>query len=323
MKIKLTPEGRELLPYVAKFGRHLIASSDIDPIYPVLKKLHAAQGMDEEQALWHSFLYVAWYHLPVGHAVFGHWPDRKAMLKKNKTWVREATTWPTGIERRSNRGGKVFTHIEAFRAATDHLPLSNWFRNGFIHAPTLSKRHTNWHMINERLQAVWGNGRWAAYKHCEVLRRVHDFPVEAPDMGHRFSSGPRKGLAELYGPLEGQSEAIVAVLDAQGRDLQERLERRGLVVDVEELETILCNFHSLLKGRYYVGHDIDEMQEQIDHAVQRHIISTAQAEELYEARWAALPLQYLGEEQGWCGVQKKRMTRFRDDRKIVIRKEKP
>ena len=322
MKVRLTPEGRELLPYVVKFGRHLLSSYDVDPIYPVLKELHTARGLTEEQALWHSFLYVAWYNMPVGHAVFDYAPRPRSKRAYGRVIRDIGTGWPTGIERRSNRGGKVFQHIEAFCDATDHLSLWEWFRNGFVVAPTLSKRHANWHMINERLQAIWGNGRWAAYKHCEVLRRVHDFPVEAPDMGHRFSSGPRKGLGLLYGPLDGQSEAIVAVLDSQGRDLQERLLGRGLEVDVEELETILCNFNSMVHGRYYVGHDIDEMQEQIDLAHERKIINAKQRDELFGARLASLPPEYLGELGGWHGIQKRRMTRFRDDRRVVIRKER-
>lgn len=320
MKVRLTPEGKEYLPDLLKFAKHLKRSEDIDPIYPVLRELHSMHGLSEEEALWHSFLYVAWYNLPVSHAVFALASEPRSKLAYKGRITKFAKTWPTGIERRSNRGGKVFQHIEAFCQVTDHTSLAEWFRNGFIEAPTLAKREANWRMINERLQAVWGNGRWAAYKHCEVLRRVHDFPVEAPDMGHRFSSGPRKGLATLYGELEGQGEAVIAVLDAQGRHLQERLYHMGLGLDVEELETVLCNWKSLLGGKYYVGHDIDEMQEQIEVASERGLLDDRLREELYEARRRALPRHYLGEENGWEGVQKKRMISFRDRRKVVVRK---
>jgi hypothetical protein len=320
VKHQLTAEGKERLPDLVRFGRHLLASGDIDPIYPILRSIHQERRFNEEQALWHSFLYVAWYHLPVGHAAFDWAPRSISKAAYGKHIRNIGSTWPTGIERRSNRGGRVFTHIESFCHVTSHIPLSQWFRNGFVTAPTLAKRNANWRMLNERLQAVWGNGRWAAYKHCEVLRRVHDLPVEAPDMGHRFSSGPREGLATLYGPLEGQGEAVIAVLDGQGRDLQERLEKRGLTVDVEELETILCNWKSLLKGKYYVGHDIDELQEQINQAHERGIINDRQHNELFDARARALPHQYLGEEGGWEGIQKNRMVRYRDVRRIVIRK---
>ena len=317
MKHELTDEGEELLPYVAKFGKHMLASKDLDPIYPVLKELHTARAMDQEQALWHSFLYVAWYHLPVSHAAFEWMPKRAPVPRKLK---RIGETWPTGIERRSNRGGKVFTHIDSFVAVTSHLPLREWFRNGFVEAQTQGKRHANWRTLNERLQAVWGNGRWAAYKHCEVLRRVHGLPVEAPDMGHRFSSGPREGLATLYGHLEGQGEAAIAVLDARDRDLQKRLLGFGLDVDVEELETILCNFKSLLAGRYYPGHDIDEMQEQVHTAQERGILSDELADEIWEARRKALPNHYLGELNGWSGISKKRMKAFAERGKVLIRR---
>lgn len=305
---------------MVRFGRHLIRSMDIDPVYPVLVKLH--DQMDTEESYWHSLLYVGWYHLPVAHSAWLRWPrPRDKRMYTNRKWMEQASKWPTGIERRSNRGGKVFQHLEAFCKATDHVSLEQWFRTGMVKAPTLAKRHQNWRVLNERLQAIWGNGRWAAYKHCEILRRVHGLPVEAPDMGHRHSSGPREGLETLYGPLEGQGEAVIAVLDARGRDLQKRLKEAGLRADIEELETILCNWKSLLKGKYYVGHDIDEMQEQLVQAEERGILTPDFAMDIWNARALALPAHYLGElgQPGWCGVQKSRQKRFLE-RKIVIRK---
>ena len=52
--------------------------------------------------------------------------------------------------------------------------------------------------------------------------------------------------------------------------------RRG----IEQVETILCDFHALAEGRYYVGHDIDQMQEQLDRAralLRNHLAESEEA----------------------------------------------
>lgn len=312
----------------AKFGRHLMESEDIDPLYPVLR--HLQQDMDEEQALWHSFLYVAWYNLPSATAAFARYPTPRAGVVDLAN-----EGWPTGVERRNHRGVSfaLARHLQSYLAATKR-GQARWYREGVgTHQVTDTQallaglpkdrfsNQWNWHIVNERLQMLYGNGRWAAYKHCEVLRRVNGMPLEAPDMGHQFSSGPRQGLATLYGDLEGQTSAVIAELDRRGLDLQKRLVRRGLVVDIEELETILCNWKSLLKGKYYVGHDIDELQEQIMVANQRGLLSDFYTALLFEARAESLPAEYLGEMNGWVGVQKERMVAYRDHGRI-LRKER-
>jgi len=314
--VRLTPDGQERLPDLFRFGRHLVSSRDIDPLYPVLHDIHRTQGMEPQQALWHSFLYVAWYHLPSAMAAYECSPLPGRWLVRHLD-----ASWPTGIERRNNRGGRVADHIRSFLEATRRTQLWDWFSDGLdMESFTPEGRIQNWRILNERLQTIHGNGRWAAYKHLEVLRRVHNFPVWAPDMGNQFSSGPREGLAMLYGDIEGQTSRVIAKLDRQGVDLQRRLAKHGLVVDIEELETILCNWKSLVKGKYYVGHDIDELQEQCERAVAAGVIDPGQFELIMQARYFTLPRQYLGEVNGWVGVQRKRMTAYRDQGRILTRR---
>lgn len=307
--MEMTSEGASRLPHFIQFGKHLIGSKDIDPVYPVLRRLE--RGLTEEQKLWMSFLYVGWYHLPVAAEVFDLFPEPNRDLLNYIN-----PKFPTGIERRAHRGGNITKHLEDFFSKIESAGGIKWyFTNGLYH----DDHRQNWMVMNERLQQIHGNGRWAAYKHCEILRRVHHLPLEAPDMGNRFSSGPREGLATLYGPLEGQGDAVILTLDKQGLDLQRRLKKQGLAVDIEQLETILCNWKSLVKGKYYVGHDIDEMQEQI----RRYpFVNKATSRQLFSARKMALPRHYLGELNGWEGIDKQRMAAYRDRNKIVIRKKR-
>lgn len=319
----LTKEGERLLPDIVAFGRQLLRSKDIDPLYPILAFLE--EGMDEEDALWFTTVYVAWYHLP--SAVTAH--GTLLSLAKGHLSLEQAKQLPTGVERRNNRGGRVIDHLKDFRRNAREYGSKNGgsIRSFLTDSDSLAsgKRtlalHDNWHIVNEQLQRVHGNGRWAAYKHCEILRRVHDWPILAPDMGNQFSSGPREGLATLFGDLEGQGPEVIAELDKRGVDLQCMFAERGLDVDIEELETILCNWKSLRKGKYYVGHDIDELQEQIEQARDAGKLSMSDFMRLIEARLHCLPNHYLGELSERHGIDKRRMTAYRDRGKVLIRKK--
>ncbi len=324
-KHQLTPEGKKTFRDLVRFGRHLVASKDIDPLYPVLRYLQ--KDLEYEQAVWHTFLYVAWYNLSSAQSMFDRYPDpNPRILKRIQTAQRQL---PTGTERRASRGGKVALHLASYMdTLKNYQNHIDYYRKGITPWPLIPKSetekhlHDNWQHMNSRLQELYLNGRWAAYKHLEVLRRVNHMPFTAPDMGHQFSSGPREGLAMLYGEVPGQDASTIALLDSQGVDLQRRLAERGLKMDIEEVETLLCNWKSTVKGKYYVGHDIDEFQEQIDKAKAEGFLRNEQARALYEARQASLPNQYLGELNGWRGVDKSRSKAYRDRGKILIRKEK-
>lgn len=324
MKHKLTEDGKNRLSDFVKFGRRMLSSKDIDPLYPVLSYLQ--KDMDESAKLWHSFLYVAWYNLPSATIAFDKHPDPAEGWRLIGDIEAK---WATGVERRANRGGKVASHISSFlddvqfhKGANDPCGILGWHQEDLTSKDSDKWPEINWGILNKRIQGIYLNGRWAAYKHLEVLRRVNGMNLRAPDMGNQFSSGPREGLAMFYGELEGQGPAVIEILDEQGLDLQQRVASRGLEVDIEELETLLCNWKSLMKSKYYVGHDIDEFQEQIEKSYHAGHLSESQRSCLYEAREESLPNQYLGELGGWEGVQKKRMRAYSERGKILIRKSK-
>jgi hypothetical protein len=318
--IDLLPDGEARFEELVAFMEAMHHSHDLDPLYPVLRKLE--NNFNREQSLWLSFLYVAWYNLPSAWKMFcmTTYPTELACL-----WV--DPKWPTGTERRANRGGKVIEHIQDYMLKiAGSRNQHHWYTKDLqldegVWAVT-DELEGNWEILNSRLQTLHMNGRWAGYKHCEVLQKVNDIPVTAPHMGHVNSSGPRQGLAMLYdcGGLTDNSPDTIAELDAMGWDLVVRLRKAtSLHLEVEDVETILCNWKSLMKGKYYVGHDIDELQEQILKAEERGILSKEEAAYLWRARKAVLPHEYLGELQGWHGVDRRRMQAYRATGKIEVR----
>jgi len=312
--LKLKPEAKLRWKDYLKFSHKMLETKDIDPVYPVLQELNKGLMMDEQE-FWLSFLYVAWYNLPVGLTAYTKCPEPDLRILPKIDW-----SWPTGIERRANRGGKVVFHIESYLKTVAEYGDQYVFYTKDLDFSKQADPEQNWRIINTRLQTLHLNGRWAAYKHCEILRRVHGLPILAPDMGNAFSSGPRQGLALFYGEVEGNSPAAIELLDEQALDLQARMAKWGVEVDIEELETLMCNWKSLVNGKYYIGHDIDELLEQMHVGQERGWLSTINQAVLEKARRDSLPNEYLGEIRGWHGVDRRRMRAYKDRGRLLIRR---
>jgi len=283
-----------------RFSALHVASGDVDPLYGVLK--HLIQDRDPEGQTEDALTYVAFYSLPSAM----RWRARVSGQSPEQ-WAEPDAYLPTGIERRSLRGGKnMLRHLrDVERLREEHGGLRRWLMRDFQGDP---KR--DWITLQETTREAWGNGRWAAYKTAEICQKVLGYPVEPSDMGNAGSTGPRRGLELLFGP-----STSVMQLDLWGSQLHRRLRGFGVHLDLAEVETCLCDFHSMYQGHYYVGHDIDQMQEQIVAAK----LPPEDEVMLWEARAAVLRPEYLGELNGWTGVDKERARQYRDSGEIVSR----
>ena len=300
------PVNEKLMTDFIVFTKYQLASKDVDPMYPVLKALHDGRDYTLEQRVWHCFYYQAWYNLV----------SVEQVIRYNRLTLQEAR-YPTGIERRGFRNGHaLLKHIaDLERVSKVYGSMTAWVTKCFK-----EDREYNWLVAMETVQEIWGNGRWAAYKACELMQKVCGLNLSPSDMGHEHSSGPRKGLALLYPaapPMEDNSPEAIRVLNLLGVHLSKQLENADVhPSDIGEVETCLCDFHTMWEGRYYVGYDIDMMLQNMltTKKLDRYV-----SDALTEARIVALPRQYLGELQGWKGIDKPRCQAYRDKNQILIR----
>lgn len=270
-----------------KFHKAQIASMDMDPVYPVLKQL--GSSVDKNSSVWLTFLHVAYYHM--GSALKA-WESHPTPEKLNKNLLK----LPCGIERRNHRKPeRLESHIDSLvQISNEYGGIDKWIDTYISGDPRQS-----WSNLQIVLTAPWGNGRWAAYKTSEMLWKVNGYRLQATDMGHEYSSGPREGMKLLFPDApSGNSPEEVQYLDALSDLLVERLQASGAEASVETVETSLCDFHSMIKGRYYTGIDIDHMQEQLIE------VPSGLTEKAFDARKLTLPNKYLGELNGWVGVRR-------------------
>lgn len=296
------------------FAGAMLDSKDIDPTYPVLKALNEGDAEEitswtDEDALWRTLVYVAFYHIGASELFAETVPPDRGALEDAIPQV-EGLAGKCGVERRGLRSPEFLRkHLESLLDKRERFGSFE----GWLTADATGDPREDWRRTTELLLAVAYNGRWAAYKTCDLLVETHGWPLEAPDAGHKHSSGPRQGLGQLYDdgilkeepPLyTDQSFEAIAELDRLTSKVQRHLWANGIPAKVSEVETLLCNWHSARHGAYYVGHDIDEMQERVYWVQNKGV-----RERLLQARREALPAPWLGEVMGWAGIRKELMWR--------------
>lgn len=281
-----------------RFHNAAIASRDIDPVYPVLEHLGADQGWDTEALVRGVLLHVAYYDL--GSALTA----AHLHLDKGVPLGQLPADLPCATERRNHRQPpKLTAHLAALEAQIRiHGSATGWLREPLRGASATD----DFEHLAAHVARVYGNGRWAAYKTAEMLWKCAGWPVRAATLAMDQASGPRHGLAVVA--------AGMPLNEATAQRLCRDLARHGHPAAPEEVETTLCDFHSLCKGGYYVGHDIDQMQAQLSRAPQGPYVAAA-----WKARQATLPPTYLGELGGWSGIDRDRKRAYRDTGRILTR----
>ena len=273
--MRWTPPNPELFDRFVAFAREQVTSWDIDPTYPVLRYVYEREGLSEEIRLWRTLLYVTLYHLGSAEILWQRAPTRGSVPPEIFKGL------PTGIERRGFRGRPRLA-AESINGVLEAAEgnLTRW-----VGEATQPEGEAGWSGVRATFQAVKYQGSWASYKWADLLKWAHGYPITASDLGvggGGETAGPIPGLVKLTG-LDWKTcakdnelqRAVLTEANAKGAGLN------GL----DQLETALCDFNSHLKGRYYVGHDIDMQAEQLR--------SCGPA--LWEARAVVLPARYLKE----------------------------
>lgn len=287
-----------------RFHRVQTEIRDMDPAYPVLKDVARQLELSVEQRLWLVLVYAAYYHLGSGLRAFQE--------TSNPRWAGEAAMdLPCATERRGHwTRPRLRLHLDHIQRIARERGLDDYFLSG-LHGCTPEDA---WTQVQHRAGKIPGNGRWASFKTTELIKEVVGLDLAAPDMQHAHSSGPRHGLELLHEDLpSGNGPAAVAFLDKVSAQLVDEMRMHALKVSVETAETSLCDFHSMTRGRYYPGHDIDQMQLQLD------AVPSDMADRAWYARRRVLPEAYLGEITGRLGIDHSARVHYCTTGRIFLR----
>lgn len=242
---------------IYEFGRQLIDTQDLDPVYVVL---YHSEWKDRRQLEKWLLAYFCFYHCGTASWISDQGDYWKAMevAAGSKAYLRSS-------ERRHFRGSAALKSVA-------------WLRERGV--PTLFAPFHGTLVLKDVMNYVktwYCFGDWIAFKVADMLERLNLCKVvfKPEDVFSMFES-PRKGaeaMAERHGPAIGEvpmwaHNKLKAIL---GTKLAPPSLNRP--VNIQEYETILCKFSSYLKGHYHVGKDIHEVRHGL---LTRATCSTAQ-----------------------------------------------
>lgn len=273
---------RKLFSDFCEFSNKQLESKDIDPMYPVLESVFKQRDYDEETKLWYLYLYTTFYHVGSAEEVFNKYPKKTIIDSKNEIYH------VTGIERRGFRGNlkwiDTINELERYDSMIDFVSVTK--RGGML----------GWKEMRMRYQEIKNNGPWASYKFADLLAHVMNYSIQADDIGNNKSV---LGCAEV---LTGVNSKIVEKSGQLQNDLYDECIKSGVqFTGLDQLETCLCDFHTILDGRYYVGNDIDMNMKQIP-----------DLPEFWKARQEVFDSKFLGENHNWVGERKDKKKQYVD-----------
>lgn len=284
----------------------MISSWDLDPVYPVLHEL--VEPLPFNQQVWHAYLYLAYYNVVSARRAFLLQPEPGELPAV-------CDEFPCATERRMLRGGKVRDHVHGMLRAVKGDPCR-------LFAGLAEDPRTAGLELDDRIKAIKYNGRWASYKWGDLSRYVLGVPVAADGMGADEATGPCDGMGVLFGMprAEARAKKMAQAWEDRAVNLAEELTARlGYPVAVDQVETLLCDFHSLVDGAYYCGHDIDLMLWNLLKIDRADGLTQQAFDDVMAARHEALPHNYLGELHGWDRPDPKLMRAYKDRGEIVHR----
>lgn len=228
------------------FGRQLIATKDLDPLYVALRGVQMSRS---DLCKW-LLSYWCFYH-----AGLCCWINSKDDYFGTLLFIAEGgKEFPRGTERRHFRGNTAIVAVEKlaqkFSSAED---VVDWLIEGSLNSVDVMKKVTQ----------LYGFGQWVKWKVADMLERLEIAPVRFTDedVSLMFDSSLKGAhlVFERYGlkgePLMASHLFLKKAFKSKAPPLYDRR------INVQETETVFCKWKSHLNGHYPVGKDTIEIQE--------------------------------------------------------------
>lgn len=237
---------------VVEFGRRLLETEDLDPLYVALWKAE----MSKAQLCRWLVAYWCYYHAglccQLSEVTVGFWAAMHRVAKGGKEY-------PRGTERRHFRGKLAIESVgrlrDRFSMASE---LVSWLGEG---GPTA-------YGVCARVLSFYGFGEWIKWKVPDMLDRLGLAEVKfvEKDLQLMFSTS-RDGAKETCEVCGGGEQVERKSLRTAHRYLLQHLGKfkapplYDRPINVQETETIFCKWHSHRTGRYPVGKDCRDLRE--------------------------------------------------------------
>jgi hypothetical protein len=272
---------------VAEFGRRLIVTQDLDPVYSAL----SAAKLDFDTLARLCVAYWCFYHLGAAAKLAEIKEPKRYWAAMNAAAYNASNSygskpWPRGAERRHFRGAQATRAMlelsERYRTPQDAFyGLTGTISDKLSYALYGSFPAT-YGSVARAVKLHRGFGDWIAFKIADMSERVCGIPVDFNDCHLGIYKEPRQGAAvAFWGVAEMKRDPLAIkpwdkpITDDQLRTTVTKyvnlFAQQGLtappqnkrLINVQEVETVFCKYKSHLKGRYPVGKDTLEVFESL------------------------------------------------------------
>ncbi len=259
---------------IVDFGRHLLETNDLDPIYEALVRANfGAVGLRRWcLAYWTFYSAATASYIAEAETAEGYWERFKAAAicvepdPVGGPWpTPTGKRWPRGHERRHMRGQNAVNCYMDLRA---RYPLDpERFLDYCVPGPTTCKA------VMKRVQEHTQFGPWIGFKVADMTERVLGIPVDFTEAEVFMFKDPKEaallfykdGLGRFYkkGRRKNSEEAIQLAVNWLKTSLGHLPAPPGhdRPVGIQEVETVLCKWKSHMNGHYPENNDTIEIRE--------------------------------------------------------------
>lgn len=259
---------------IEQFGRHLFESNDLDPIYNALWKINRIEnGWGNPQLYRWLLAYWCFYHSGVASYISQfqsqqYW-DMMLVAAKNEAPSPTGQRWPRGHERRHFRGGQA---IQAISELAARYPSPEWM------VEYVAGEGGQYEALANRVQEHRGFGPWISWKVADMTDRVLGLSIDFKEKEVFMFTDPTKAALMLWRqrmklpegtrPKDNAAQAtiihaIVEYLQLEFANYKAPPDYRR-IVNLQEIETVLCKWKSHMNGHYPLWNDIMDIRSGLE-----------------------------------------------------------
>jgi hypothetical protein len=241
-----------------------------------------------EERVWRCLTYWTWNH--IGSAEL--------------TWsiVDPWSRFPLGLRMKTSVERRGFRGNDRAREMIDEV-----LRLGMAYVLPTYPGTRGWVELRERIETLPHCSSWSSYRWAGICRHMLDYDISPPDLGtggSRKTAGPIAGLVAITG-----TDWKHCAQPRTQRDLWSKLLAEGVPFkSMEQMESSLCDFSRMIRGRYYVASIVDVQMGEI----------LSPESIMWRARPLAYPPEVLGEVSGWTGPRAHLYPHFQNTGAVLV-----
>lgn len=260
---------------IEEFGKILIESNDLDPTYVALYTMLSADILPQEALGRWLLAYLLCYHCGAASYLsqFEGEDFFKAIMvaARNEEPSPLGERWPRSKERRHWRGQQAIDSTTELWDRYGNKP-EEFVRYVTWGQEKIADRHApaSFREVSDRAREHRGIGGWSAFKLVDMVDRLGLRPVQFSFDDVIVYESPLKAAENLVRARLGLPKGAQIKRSAI-RDVFDYLENHfsgyaapplyDRPINIQEVETIICCYGSMLSGHYPLYNDIREIRE--------------------------------------------------------------